>query len=162
MANETGSSSAVQVKSALEAMGVALRNENGKLRSMLNETEKITRQTVNAEVESKNNRFAQESLKDEIKSLKAKIRSAEKGKEKAVLERTEARKTNQKLDTDNTALKKNVDSLEKTTAALKSENANLKKELTKLTTKRDKVKSDVDRLKDLRSKYLAEIAEFKK
>lgn len=161
MSNETGQSTATQVQNALEAMKVALKDENATLRSMLNETEKITRQTVNAEVESKNNKIAQGNLKEEIKSLKNKIGNAEKAKEKATAERDTARKTNQKLDTDNTGLAKDVDGLEKANSKLQTDNASLKKELSKMETKRDKLQADVDRLKDLRAKYLAEIAEFK-
>ena len=161
MANGIGQSTAGQVQSALAAMKIALNSENAKLRSMLNETEKITRQTVNAEVESKNNKFAQENLQDEIRSLTKQIRDAEKAKESTTLERDVAKKTSQKLDTDNAGLKKDVGNLEKVTAKLKSDNASLKKELAKQETKRDKLQADVNRLKELRAKYLAEIAEFK-
>ncbi|MFC1479559.1 hypothetical protein ACFL6F_03080 [Planctomycetota bacterium] len=161
MANGIGQSTASQVQGALAAMRIALNSENAKLRSMLNETEKITRQTVNAEVESKNNKFTQENLQDEIRSLTKQIKDAEKTKENTTLERDITKKNNQKLDTDNVGLKKDVGNLEKVTAKLKSDNAALKKELSKQEAKRDKLQADVTRLKDLRAKYLAEIAEFK-
>jgi chromosome segregation ATPase len=161
MANGTGQSTAGQVQGALAAMKIALNTENATLRSMLNETEKITRQTVNAEVESKNNRFAQENLQDEIRSLTKQIRDSQKTKESRTLERDMAKKNSQKLDTENAGLKKDVADLEKVTAKLKSDNASLKKELAKQETKRDKLQADVNRLKELRAKYLAEIAEFK-
>ena len=64
-------SSGLEVQSSIDIMLGVMENEGALLRKMLNKTEQITRETVNAEVESRNNMVAHKSLKDEITRLKS-------------------------------------------------------------------------------------------
>ncbi|MFC1582248.1 hypothetical protein ACFL4W_01795 [Planctomycetota bacterium] len=154
-------SSGADVQSAIQIIKGVLDRESGALRKLLNETEKFTRETVNAEVEAKNNIVSQKTLQNEISKLKASITAAGREKDKTAAALANAKAKCQGLDKEDAGLKKDVGDLQTAVAKLNSENNSLKSEVAKLESKETKLSADVTRLKNLRAKYLAEIAEFR-
>ena len=153
--------SGADVQGAIQIIKGVLDRESGSLRKLLNETEKITRATVNAEVEAKNNIVSQKTLQNEISKLKAGISAAGKEKAKTATALANAKTQNASLDKEDAGLKKDVGDLQGAVSKLTSENNSLKGEVSKLEAKEAKLSADVTRLKNLRAKYLAEIAEFR-
>ncbi|MFH1706770.1 MAG: hypothetical protein ABIF71_02500 [Planctomycetota bacterium] len=152
---------ASDIKSAVALLAAALERESVVLRKKMNENEKITRETVNAEVEAKNNVTIQKALNADITRLKVDIGSGQKDETSSKAALDKARMSRDTMDREIAELKKSVGALQNRTAALDAENTALKSTVAKQESKRDKLHSDVTRLKDLRSKYMAEIAEFK-
>jgi chromosome segregation ATPase len=150
-----------QIQEVVARMREVRGNRGALLRKMLNENEKVTRETVSAEVEVKNLNAASRRLSEEISRLHKDVKHGGVVNAKADELLKAAREEASGLGRANSMLAAATKKLDADVRKLTSDTGKLAKEVSQLEAEHEHLTSDARRLKDLRAKYMSELAKFK-
>jgi len=136
-------------------------DEDKLLMKLLEETENLTRSTLNIEFEIKRQQTLQRDLSQNNKRLAKELEALDAENATLLENQKEIEREHKKLLTKNQRIKSDIDSLSREKTNLDKEISKLESDVSDLEAKNSKLSDDVERLQALKEEYMKSIAKFK-